>query len=103
MTRQLLQILPTLVHRPEVHRAVAIAQEVDTTVPPHSVFARSRVVRGQRDGLAARCETPDILRRSTLVAFGLAALKGQAGEKKCLVRILEDALRCLAEWNQCDE
>src|ERR1700688_3523998 len=102
MARELLQVFPALVHGPEVHRAVAITQEVDPMVPPHGVFAGTGVVRGQRNGLASAGETPDILSRSALVTFGLAALKRHASEKERLICILENALRRLAEGHQFD-
>ena len=35
------------VHRPDVHGAVAVAQEVDPVLPDHRVLARAGVIRGQ--------------------------------------------------------
>ena len=79
MVRVLSQIGPVTLHRPKVHRAVAVAGEVHATAPQHRPFAGTRVVRGQRGRFfVARGETPQLLRGTALVAFGVATLERQA-------------------------
>ena len=82
MVRVLFEVLSVRIHRPEVHAAIAIGEEIDAAVPPHGVLAGAREVAGERHGFLARGVLPNLLRGSALVALGLAALKWQAREEE---------------------
>ena len=72
---------PLIGHRPEVHRAVAIAQEVDPALPQHRRLAGARIVGRERNGFfRAEGERPQVLRRAAAIALGVAALKRQSRE-----------------------
>ncbi len=72
--RELFSPLPILIARPEVHHPVLIADEIQSPLEPHRIFARARVVGRQRDRLFASIEAPEILRRSPFVALGMTGL-----------------------------
>src|SRR5689334_12600947 len=81
--RELLEIASVHVHRPQIHRAVAIAGEVNSVAPDQRSTARSRPVRGEPNrGIAAFGELPDIRRRAALIPFGIASLFRKPGEVK---------------------
>ncbi len=95
---QLAQGLAGLVHRPQVHRAVAVAGEVDAALPDHRRHARARVVAGQGDRLlGAYRELPDLLRHAAAVALGVAPLKRQPGEEQCATGGVVGAVGSLGE------
>ena len=52
MVGVLAEVAAVAVHRPEVHRAVAVAGEVDPAVPEHRLLAGAGVIGRQRRGFA---------------------------------------------------
>src|SRR5438105_13820620 len=73
--RVLAYVLAARVHRPEVHGAVAIAREVDASLPHHRRSARAVIVGGP--GLSVFRvwrEAPDVLCGAAAIAFRVAAL-----------------------------
>ena len=80
--RELAQVGAVGLHRPQIHRSVAVAGEIDATLRPHRPTARPGEIRGERGGLdLARGVAPQVLRGAALVTFRVAALRGEAGEK----------------------
>ena len=95
--RVLAEVPAALGHRPDVHRAITIAEEIDAAVPEHRVLAGALVVGGQRDGfLVAVGIPPDVLRRAALVPLGVAALKGKPREVQRLAGRIVTIRRSLA-------
>ena len=67
--RVLAHVGALLVHRPDVHGAVAIGDEIHAAVPPQGRMTLSRIVRGHGHGLGlAFGELPDLARGPALVA-----------------------------------
>ena len=77
--------IPTiLVHRPDVHGAITVCNEIDATVPPHWRVAFSVVVAGQFDRFCRTVfELPDVTRRTTYISFGNVVVEHRAGEIEC--------------------
>src|SRR5207237_724036 len=65
--RVLLQPLAVLVHRPQVHGAVAVRKKINAAVPPHRILARAGILRGQRRGFLAFRVLPEVLRGAAFV------------------------------------
>ena len=96
--RVLLESAALEVHGPDVHGAVAVAQEIDPALPDHRVLARAGVVRGEGRGLVGPERVgPQVLGRAALVALGVAALEGETGEVERLARGVERSVGGLAE------
>src|SRR5690242_5073240 len=96
---ELLEILPALVHGPEVHDAVAVAGEVDAPLPHHWRAARAIVVAGELFGVfGVGREAPDVLRGTASIALGVAALEGEAREEERAVVV--GAVARLGEWHE---
>ncbi len=98
----LLQPLSALVHGPDVHGPVAVAEEIDAPVPVHRVLAGAREIRRQRDRFLARDVLPQLLGRPALVMLRLASLEILAREEQRLAVRSEHALCGLAQRNQLD-
>ncbi len=98
VVRVLFEIAAVGFHRPEVHCAVAVAEEINAALPRHRRLACARIVGGERDcfGVAVGI-FPEVLRSAAFVAFGMAALKRQAREEERLARIVVNAVGRLVE------
>ena len=44
MARVLFEAAAIVVHRPQIHGSIAVADEIDSTVPPHRILAGARIV-----------------------------------------------------------
>ncbi len=98
VARVLAQVAAVLVHRPDVHAAVPVAQEVDAAAPPHRPLARSRVVAGEGHGLGrAKGLLPEALRGAPAVALRVAALERQPREEERAPVGRKGAVRGLGE------
>ncbi len=83
VVRVLAQVVAVLVHRPDVHGAVAVAQEVDAPAPPHRRLARARVVAGERHRFRRPLRVlPHALGGSAPVALRVAALEREPREEE---------------------
>ncbi len=97
----LLEVAALEVHGPDVHRAVAVAQEIDPVLPDHRILAGPGVVGRQRDGLfAAEDEGPQVLGRAALVALRVTALEREPGEEERLACRIERSVGRLVEGKQ---
>ena len=86
------------VHRPDVHGAVAIAQEVDPALPDHGVLARAGVVGRQGGGLVGADRVrPEVLGRAAFIPFGVTALERKPREIERPACRIERSVRGLAE------
>ena len=94
----LLQIFTVGPHRPDVHRAVAIADEVHASSPPHRRVTLAIVVGRHRHRLVgAVLEAPDLARRSTPVALRHVAVEGGTHEEQRLAAAVVGALAGLGQ------
>src|SRR5258708_16145041 len=95
----LLEALAVRVHRPDVHHAIAIGDEIDAVFPHHGVRRRAFVIRRERDGFVLAVEAPQILHRSTLVSFGRASLPVPTGKEERVAVFGVRSLRRLGQGN----
>ena len=73
------------IHRPQVHRAIAVGGKVQTSIPDHRISAGPGVIGRQGNCLSGlRPETPERLGRAALVSLGAAALLGEPCEEQRL-------------------
>ena len=88
-------------HRPEVHRAVPVAGEVETAGGPERPAAGAGVAGGERrGGGVAGGEAPEVLRGAAFVALEMAALRREAGEEERLAGVVVGALVGLRERDE---
>ncbi len=98
VVRVLPEVLATLVHRPQVHRAVAIAHEGDAATPPLRGVALAGVVAGQADGLGrALHELPGLAGRAAPVALRHVVVERRPHEVERLAGGVEATLAGLAQ------
>src|SRR5262245_40078128 len=97
MFRMLSQVFPVRIHRPDVHRAISVRDEINTTVPKHRTSRSARIILRQWNSLTTLRKTPDVLCRPALISFGRAPLKGKAGEKERFSPCIEIALASLPQ------
>src|SRR5215471_6767358 len=94
--------LAGFVHRPQVHYAITVAQEIDSVIPPHGVLAGAFIVGGQRNRLASRGKAPQVLGGAALVALGGAPLcRLPRKEQSAPARVIASLSR-LAERDELD-
>ena len=82
MMSELLHVVALRVHGEDVHRAVAVCEEIDAAVPEHRIVRSAGVIGSQRHGFGAGIVTPDIFGGAALIALRGASLPRQAGEEK---------------------
>src|SRR5262249_54562085 len=88
-------------HRPQVHGAVAVADEVHPALVPDRILAGAGVLRGQRLRLVrAVLVLPDGLGGAALVTLRVAALERQTGEEERLALVVITAVGRLGQRHE---
>ena len=88
-----------LVHRPEVHGAVAIGGEVNTAAPIHRVRTGSSIVGGEGNSFRTGAPFPEGLGLAAFISLGNAGVLRAAGEEDRVAVVAIDTLERLVEGN----
>ena len=101
--RVLCEVVAAIGHRPKIHRAIAVGDEVDPAIPPHRVVTLSQVVRREFlcFGIAFRV-APYLTSGATGVAFRHVAMIGRPYEEHGIAGGVEAPLSPLTQWESPD-
>ena len=96
--RVLLHIAAVRLHRPHIQHAIAVAQEVEPTIPPHRIAVRAGVLRIELGRFCiALLEAPEILHPAAVIALRGATLLWQTDEEDRARRRVDHAITGLRE------